>query len=248
MADAHVTIQVTGAAASVNVNVNPASLQGPKGDPGESGVLVSKIEPQDPEVKVWIKPDGTEEEAGGSSGGGTGVPGNDGEDGGYYVPSVSEAGELSWQASKTDMPAVPAANVRGPAGENGISPKVTVTQISGGHRVDITDADGTKSFEVADGKDGAAGSGSGGTGADGEDGGYYVPEVSTDGELRWNASKVGMPAVAAVNIMGPTGPAGPAGNDGKTPVKGVDYMTEADIAEIVQDVLVALPSAEEASF
>lgn len=32
MADAHVTIQVTGAAASVNVNVNPASLQGPKGD------------------------------------------------------------------------------------------------------------------------------------------------------------------------------------------------------------------------
>ena len=33
MADAHVTIQVTGAAASVNVNVNPASLQGPKGDP-----------------------------------------------------------------------------------------------------------------------------------------------------------------------------------------------------------------------
>ena len=32
MADAHVTIHVTGAAATVNVNVNPASLQGPKGD------------------------------------------------------------------------------------------------------------------------------------------------------------------------------------------------------------------------
>ena len=33
MADAHVTIQVVGAAASVAVNVKPASLRGPKGDP-----------------------------------------------------------------------------------------------------------------------------------------------------------------------------------------------------------------------
>ena len=33
MADAHVTIQVTGAAANVAVNVRPASMQGPKGEP-----------------------------------------------------------------------------------------------------------------------------------------------------------------------------------------------------------------------
>lgn len=35
---------------------------------------------------------------------------------------------------------------------------------------------------------------------------------------------------------GKDGPQGPAGKDGKTPVKGVDYFTEADIQEIVDKV------------
>ena len=41
---------------------------------------------------------------------------------------------------------------------------------------------------------------------------------------------------------GPEGPAGPA------PVRGKDYWTEADKQEIVNDVLAALPVAEEESF
>ena len=49
-------------------------------------------------------------------------------------------------------------------------------------------------------------------------------------------------------IQGPIGPQGPKGTDGKTPVKGVDYFTEADKQELVQDVLNALPNAEEVSF
>lgn len=50
------------------------------------------------------------------------------------------------------------------------------------------------------------------------------------------------------NIKGPTGatgatgPQGPAGADGHTPVKGTDYWTAADKAEIVNDVLAALPT------
>lgn len=47
---------------------------------------------------------------------------------------------------------------------------------------------------------------------------------------------------------GTTGATGPAGADGHTPVRGVDYWTEADRAEMVQDVLGALPIAEEAVF
>lgn len=35
---------------------------------------------------------------------------------------------------------------------------------------------------------------------------------------------------------------------GDTPVKGTDYWTETDKTEIINDVLEALPSAEEASF
>ena len=38
-------------------------------------------------------------------------------------------------------------------GKDGFSPTVEVTQISGGHRVDITDLNGVKSFDVKDGKD-----------------------------------------------------------------------------------------------
>lgn len=44
---------------------------------------------------------------------------------------------------------------------------------------------------------------------------------------------------------GEKGADGAPGKDGKTPVKGVDYYTEQDKQEIVNDVLFALPAAEE---
>lgn len=44
------------------------------------------------------------------------------------------------------------------SGEDGISPTVSITEIDGGHRVTITDAVGTKYFDVMDGADGADGS------------------------------------------------------------------------------------------
>ena len=51
-----------------------------------------------------------------------------------------------------------------------------------------------------------------------------------------------------VGPKGDTGATGPAGADGKTPVKGVDYFTAADKAELVNDVLAALPNAKGGSF
>lgn len=54
--------------------------------------------------------------------------------------------------------------VNGKDGVDGVSPTVTVADISGGHRVTITDAKGTKSFDVMDGKDGEGGSGGGADG------------------------------------------------------------------------------------
>ena len=44
------------------------------------------------------------------------------------------------------------------------------------------------------------------------------------------------------------GPAGVDGEDGYTPVKGVDYWTDADKAEMVNDVLAALPNASGVNF
>ncbi len=51
--------------------------------------------------------------------------------------------------------------------------------------------------------------------------------------------------------QGPVGPRGPKGEDGKngrTPEKGVDYWTAQDKADIVNDVLAALPNASGVSF
>lgn len=111
-----------------------------------------------------------------------------------------------------------------------------------------------KAEKAAERAENAGGSGGGGgpgepgepgaPGAPGEDGGYYLPEVDEEGNLSFTPSKEGMPDVPEVNIRGPQGKAGPQGEpgaDGKTPVAGVDFFTEADRAEMVDAVLSALP-------
>lgn len=50
------------------------------------------------------------------------------------------------------------------------------------------------------------------------------------------------------DLKGDKGDTGEKGQDGKTPVKGTDYYTEADKKEIVESVLEALPSSEEVSY
>ena len=50
-----------------------------------------------------------------------GEDGDPGEDGGYYIPSVDGSGNLSWTASKSGMPPVEGANIRGPQGPAGTS-------------------------------------------------------------------------------------------------------------------------------
>ena len=70
--------------------------QGPKGDTGDTG-------PQGPA----------------GADGAQGPAGADGEDGGYYQPGVDSAGNLSWTASKSGMPAVAGQNIKGPKGDTG---------------------------------------------------------------------------------------------------------------------------------
>lgn len=55
----------------------------------------------------------------GSTGSGSGEAGADGEDGGYYTPTVSAEGVLSWTASKEGMPAVDSVNIKGADGAPG---------------------------------------------------------------------------------------------------------------------------------
>lgn len=159
--------------------VSQGQLQGAKGDTGPQG---PQGEPGTPGAQ-----------------GPAGADGQPGEDGGYYTPSVDASGNLSWAASKADMPAVSGTNIRGPQGPAG--------------------EDG------APGEQGPAGA----DGAPGENGGYYAPAVDAAGNLSWTGSKEGMPDIPSVNIRGPQGPAGqdgapgeqgPAGQDGAPGAQG----------------------------
>lgn len=51
--------------------------------------------------------------------GGGGGSGTDGEDGGYYIPSVDTSGNLNWTASKAGTGSVPSVNIKGPQGPKG---------------------------------------------------------------------------------------------------------------------------------
>lgn len=99
--------------------------------------------------------------------------------------------------------------VKSEGGSSVVSPTISISEIDGGHSVTITDVNGSQSFDVMDGADGAKGD-KGDTGEQGPEG--------PQGE------------------KGDKGDKGDTGASGTTPVRGTDYWTEEDKAEIVQEV------------
>lgn len=86
-------------------------------------------------------------------------------------------------------------------------------------------------------------------GSNGDGGATFIPSVSADGVISWTNDK-GLPNPKPVNIKGvkgDKGDKGEAGENGKdgangyTPVKGKDYFTDSEKAEIVSSVISALP-------
>lgn len=181
----------------------------------------------------------------------TPVPGDPGEDGGYWIPAVDEAGNLTWSASKAGMGDAPAAaNISGPPGkdggyyipkisqsgsnimqltfdpsepgmtsvqarqivlpkgdpgQDGTSPTVAVATITGGHRLTITDAEGSKSADILDGVTPA----------------LQIGAVATlDPGSAATASITGTPAAPILNLGIPRGTDAPASEAGVTSVNG----------------------------
>lgn len=165
----------------------PQGPQGPKGDTGAAGYTPVRG------VDYWTAADKQEIINSLPSGGGGGS-GTNGEDGGYYTPSVDSAGNLSWTASKAGMESVLSANIKGPQGPKGDT----------GEKGDT----GARGPQGPKGDTGAQGL-KGDTGAQG-------PKGDT----------------GATGQQGQQGPKGDTGAAGYTPVRGVDYWTDADIAQI----------------
>lgn len=87
------------------VNPDTVNLKGPQGEQGPQG------------QKGQDGAQGPKGDTGAT--GATGADGAPGEDGGYYTPSVDGSGNLTWTASKSGMPGISGANIKGPKGDTG---------------------------------------------------------------------------------------------------------------------------------
>ena len=116
----------------------------------------------------------------------------------------------------------------GGVGGTDISLGVTGATVGQTIKVKAVDADGKptawEAVDMAAGADGI-------TPTIGENGNWYLGETDTGKPSRGD--------------KGEQGSQGERGTDGKTPIKGTDYWTEADKAEIVQSVIEELPDGTE---
>ena len=102
---------------------------------------------------------------------------------GNGIASVSLNPDYTLTITYTNGQSVTTTSIRGEKGEtgatgatgaDGYSPTVSVTDITGGHRVSITDKNGTQTFDVLDGQDGTNGT----NGADGVSPTVTVTDIS----------------------------------------------------------------------
>lgn len=209
--------------------------------------------------------------------------GTPGADGGYYTIDLEQLSsqnvKISFTPSRDGMPSILPEVItlpQGPQGDPGTSPTVSVSAITGGHRITITDANGTKTIDVMDGEDGDPGKAGNGiksavlnadytltlTFDDGTS--YTTPSIrgtnGADGRgIKSIAKTSGTGAAGTTDTYtitytdnttstftvynGKNGANGSPGANGYTPVKGVDYWTDADKAEIASEVFAEMDEA-----
>ena len=181
----------------------------------------------------------------GNSGGSGG-----GENGATFYPSVAENGDLSWSNDKGLENPAP-VNIKGPKGADGYTPVKGVDYFDG--------KDGTagytpvKGVDYFDGKDGEDGS-DGKTpvkgvdyfdGTNGKDGtSVTVSNVSTSSDDGGSNVVTFSDGKTLTVKNGRKGSTGAKGADGKTPVKGTDYFTEADKQETKNEIISSIVTQE----
>ena len=210
---------------SVNIK-GPQGREGPQGEQGETGPR-GPMGPQGEqgEPGTSIKPLGTKEST-------EELPEFANQGDMYFVGTEAPYDIYMWDNGEwRDI-----GQLSGPPGNDGadgVSPTVSITSITGGHRVSVTDAEGTSTFDVMDGADGAQGP-AGNDGNDGADG--VSPTVSI-------TSITGGHRVSVTDA---------GGTDSFDVMDGDDYVLTAqdkeDIAEgAAEDLSPILAEAEEST-
>ena len=136
----------------------------------------------------------------------TGKPGNPGADGGVWIPSVEENGNLSWRYSETSGTTPGSTNI---AGDAGASINNVTVGIQGGHSENPECLVNQSSNEAGDidvhlefiGIQGAPGE----PGASGATGGVWIPSVKENGELSWSYSETSGTTPGSIHIKGDDG-------------------------------------------
>lgn len=143
-------------------------LKGEKGDDGVRGAQGAGIATEE-QVKEAVA--AYIEENGGS------IEGEQGADGGYYIPTVDASGNLSWTATEEDMPPIETVNIKGERGiqgvqgtsiskveqtttstaDNGVN--IVTTTLSNGKQSTISIRNGSQGSRGAQGQTGAQGVG-----------------------------------------------------------------------------------------
>lgn len=174
------------------------------------------------------------------------VTGKDGEDGKDGTDGVSVT--HSWDGtiltvtsasgtSSADLQGTKGADGKdGKDGEDGISPTISVSRITEGTEVFVSNADGTSTtVTIPDGANGKDGT----DGKDGADGTSVtiadIAESTTDGGsniVTFSDGKILTVKNGKTGASGKDGKDGTNGADGYTPVKGTDYFTDAEIDDI----------------
>ena len=148
------------------------------------------------------------------------------------VPTDSVTTAVNAESTNENVPTAKAVydalqDINIPSGTD-ISLGVTGATVGQTIKVKAVDADGKptawEAVDMAAGADGV-------TPTIGENGNWYLGETDTGKPSRGD--------------KGEQGSQGERGTDGKTPIKGTDYWTEADKAEIVQSVIEELPDGTE---
>lgn len=106
-------------------------------------------------------------------------------------------------------------------GKDGVSPTISISNITGGYRLTIKDINGTQNIDIMNGTNGESGDGS--NGVDGFS--PIVEVVPIDGGHR--VSITDAEGIKYFDVMN--------GQDGYTPVKGTDYFTAEDVEKIAEE-------------
>lgn len=166
---------------------------------------------------------------------------HDGQNGATFIPSVSAEGVISW-INDRELPNPPPVNIKGEKGDKGDRGEKGLQGIQG--------VQGERGEQGQKGDKGDKGE-QGIQGAQGEKGANGTPATH-----RWSGTTLYITSASgtsSANLKGDTGDKGDTGAkgadgkdgkdgaDGYTPIKGKDYFTPEDIADMVTSVIVALP-------